>query len=203
MIKTTFLPLGIVRIGERRQCSRFFPLGRLRYKKETGGREGQTSYLWAKQKRRVEIIIYKQNSSLNFLLGSMKRIMIFSINRFTSWFKKLVWLNHAVQLNSETAGLHKEHDKSIFLVTSPPFEALLAQFYKARVRKIAPEWRGNATCTQEAASASFIDVPKMSVAEDGSSRQVKKNLQRRSFTISLTWSLIVTPFWLVSMLWAW
>ena len=57
-----------------------------------------------------------------------------------------------MQLNSETAGLHKEHDKSIFLVTSPPFEALLAQFYKTRVRKIAPEWRGNATGTQEAVS---------------------------------------------------
>ena len=91
------------------------------------------------EKRRAEIVIYKQNSSLNFLLGSIKRIIIFSINRFTTWFKKFVWLNHAMQLNSETAGLHKEHDKSIFLVTSPPFEALLAQFYKTRVRKIAPE----------------------------------------------------------------
>jgi len=93
----------------------------------------------AKQKRRVEIIIYKQNSSLNFLLGSIIRIMIFSINRFTSWFQKLLWLNHALQLNSETAGLHKEHDKSIFLVTSPLLEALLAQYYRTRVRKIAPE----------------------------------------------------------------
>lgn len=57
-----------------------------------------------------------------------------------------------MQSDSETAGLHKEHDKAIFLVTSPSFEALLAPFYKTRVRKIAPEWRGNATCTQEAVS---------------------------------------------------
>ena len=130
----------------------FFPPGTTTIQKRNWMEGGANKVFMGKEKRRVEIVIYKQNSSLNFLLGSIKRIIIFSINRFTSWFKKFVWLNHAMQLNSETAGLHKEHDKSIFLVTSPPFEALLAQFYKTRVRKIAPEWRGNATCTQEAVS---------------------------------------------------
>ena len=104
MIKTTFLPLGIVRIGERRQCSRFFPPRTTTIQKRNWMEGGANKVFMGKEKRRVEIVIHKQNSSLNFLLGSIKRIIIFSINRFTSWFKKVVWLNHAVQLNSETAG---------------------------------------------------------------------------------------------------
>lgn len=105
-----------------------------------------------------------------------------------------------MQSDSETAGLHKEHDKAIFLVTSPSFEALLAPFYKTRVRKIAPERRGNATCTKKP-SASFKDVPKMSVAEDGSdSRQVKgKSTTTQSYDL---FNMVIQccTFWLASML---